>query len=567
MRLSFHDGGRIAAVALSGLVIPLSAASPQPIDWVQRGGGTTLDVGWSVATDPADNVVACGQFTGTADFGGGPVASAGGEDLFVVRYDYAGNYLSSLTAGGSGVDAAYGVATDATGNIFVTGEFESLLVFPGLPPLVSAGGGTGGPDVFVVKLDLALTPLWAFSVGSLGTDRGLAIATGNLGNVVVAGEFENSVNFGGAPLTSAGLTDVFVAKYDGFGAHLWSRRGGGAFTDAAKGVSVDPSGGEVYVTGIFSDVAGFGPDTLVSAGQADIFVAKYGGGTGPVRWAYGYGGPNFDRGWAVDALPGGTGCYVAGEFDGNVSFGGPVRTSVFMSDAFVAKYDTAGAWVWDEEGGGVGPDVARGVAADSRGSCLVGGEFDQSATFGGSTVTGAGLVDAFLVKYDPLGNYLTTLTGGGPGNDRGRGVAVSTADDGHLVGVFAMTATFDTLSVTSAGSGDAFVAKWSTKETASPLANAGRSGLRLEPPRPNPLGGGTTIGFEVPNGGADTRLDIYDVEGRLVRTLVSGWQEEGARSVRWDTRDRSGAQVAAGIYFCRLRAAGLEATRTVAVVR
>jgi len=76
----------------------------------------------------------------------------------------------------------------------------------------------------------------------------------------------------------------------------------------------------------------------------------------------------------------------------------------------------------------------------------------------------------------------------------------------------------------------------------------------LQQNAPNPFNPSTTIAFQVPEGGAQVSLQIYDVSGRLVKTLAEGYEPSGTRTVTWDGRDDEGRPVAGGIYFSRLTA-------------
>jgi hypothetical protein len=78
--------------------------------------------------------------------------------------------------------------------------------------------------------------------------------------------------------------------------------------------------------------------------------------------------------------------------------------------------------------------------------------------------------------------------------------------------------------------------------------------LRLRQNVPNPFNPVTTIAYDVPQGGADMSLKIYDVSGRLVRTLVDGYESAGTRSVTWDGTNDHGQALASGIYFSRMTA-------------
>ena len=88
--------------------------------------------------------------------------------------------------------------------------------------------------------------------------------------------------------------------------------------------------------------------------------------------------------------------------------------------------------------------------------------------------------------------------------------------------------------------------------------------------RPRNLGAGkdgaSSIGFDLPQK-ALVSLGVYDVRGRLVRTLVHGSQPAGTHEVMWDGVDNSGRKVSAGVYLYRFRAGSFEATRSVVVIR
>jgi hypothetical protein len=78
---------------------------------------------------------------------------------------------------------------------------------------------------------------------------------------------------------------------------------------------------------------------------------------------------------------------------------------------------------------------------------------------------------------------------------------------------------------------------------------------------PNPFNPTTTIHYEVPAGGGVVTLRVYDVSGRLVRTLVDGFEESGVKSVVWNGRDDRGHGVSSGVYFYRMDAPGFSQTR------
>ena len=95
----------------------------------------------------------------------------------------------------------------------------------------------------------------------------------------------------------------------------------------------------------------------------------------------------------------------------------------------------------------------------------------------------------------------------------------------------------------------------------SPLA------FQLAVPRPNPFGSVTAIDFAVPTGGAAVRIVVFDVTGRLVRTLVNETRPAGRHSVSWDGRDSGGQRAASGIYFYRMDAGGFSQVQKVTLLK
>ena len=83
---------------------------------------------------------------------------------------------------------------------------------------------------------------------------------------------------------------------------------------------------------------------------------------------------------------------------------------------------------------------------------------------------------------------------------------------------------------------------------------------------PNPFNPTTAIHYDVPEAGGKVTIRIFDVTGRLVRTLADGMETSGKKQVTWDGRDSHGSRVATGVYFCRLTAPGFTKTRKIALV-
>jgi hypothetical protein len=286
------------------------------------------------AVDGAGNVVVVGEAHGNVDFGGGPLVSAGGRDVFAVKLDPNGNHLWSKVFGDAADQYGTGVAVDAAGNVVLTGYFYGAVSFGGAPL-----ANTFAPysDGFVAKLDPSGNHLWSRKLAGPEQIAPVSLAVDTAGNVVVAGFFNDTADLGGAPLVAAGsFYDAFVGKLDPNGNHLWSKRfGNAAGQTLAFGVATG-AGGAVVLSGFFSSAVDFGLGPLYTAGADDVFAAKLDPITGNAVWAKRFGGTGTD--WCFGAASNAAGeVVIAGQFQGTVSFGGPAFTASYI-DGFVAKY-------------------------------------------------------------------------------------------------------------------------------------------------------------------------------------------------------------------------------------
>jgi hypothetical protein len=383
---------------------------------------------------------------------------------------------SAIAGNNSAVASA---ASDAAGNVFLTGFFTNTVVL-GTTTLTSAGSS----DVFVAKFNPASNQfVWAVRAGGVGTEYATALAVSGP-NVYVAGTFVSAtVAFGATTLTnvgssSSGLTDGFIAKLADAGptgSFLWAQRSGGTDFDYTTALAV--SGSSVYVAGSFSgSTAGFGATILTNAdlrGGPDIFVAKLtdAGSTGSFVWAQRAGGAGYDEayGLAVTAA----GVYVAGHFDSPTADFGPMTlananpTAGNSSDIFVAKLIDAGStgsFLWAQRAGGTEQDRAHALAV-SGSSVYVAGYFGGfTAGFGSATLASAGGTEAFVTKLTDMGNtgsFVWAQRAGGTDNESVNALAVS-GPNVYVTGGFASaTADFGptTLTNPNAGYRYMFVAK------------------------------------------------------------------------------------------------------------
>ncbi len=348
--------------------------------WTEQADG----VARRIAVDASGNYLVTGTFEGIAFFGDTNLVTAGGEDIFLAKYDGAGNLLWVEQAGGQWDDVGRGVTVDASGgDILLTGDFWYTSTF-GDTALTSEGDN----DFFLAKYDGNGNLRWIKQTGGSELDRGLSIAVDESGNSLVAGD-----TFGGATFGDTTLTDpaIFIAKYDMNGKLVWVETG--EYIRYIEDIAVDGFG-NCFITGSFTGTATFGDTTLTSIdGTPDVFVTKY-DGNGNWIWTRQAGGASgnhvySDAGQSI-AVDNSGNSLITGYFSETAIFGDTILTSAGGYDVFVSKYDADGNMIWTEQVGGEGgsftSESGRGIAVDASGNALVSGRFFGPAAFGDTTI-------------------------------------------------------------------------------------------------------------------------------------------------------------------------------------
>jgi hypothetical protein len=189
---------------------------------------------------------------------------------------------------------------------------------------------------------------WARRDGNAGTEFGFAVAFDAAGDVYVTGTFAAGVDFGGGLLVSAGMDDVFVARFSGAtGAHVWSRRIGGLGLDTVGDIEV--AGDAVIVGGRYENFPTFGMPFPRGSGT---FVMSLATADGAERWVH---VTNEDVLYTNDgvsalAIDAAGDVLVTGEFAGTIDFGGGARTGIVstVQTPYLLKLSgTTGTYLWD----------------------------------------------------------------------------------------------------------------------------------------------------------------------------------------------------------------------------
>lgn len=365
--------------------------------WVRQGlsygsGGS------AIALDATGNVCVGGSFQRDIKFD--RVSISRGDSwivFYLAKYDRTGNVLWVQT-GVSQTTVARDLATDRQGNVYAVGSFFGIVTFnsEGLT-------GHGQTDGFIAKYDPAGSLVWIRAVGGPQEDSIDAIEVDSNGSIFVTGSFEKTAVLGSVELTAKGGSDHFVARYDPDGTCIWAFAGGSENEDPQLGghrdnaIAMVSQGDDLYIAGSFVGKARFLTMPLISAGGADLFVAKV-SKAGVLSWIQTFGGIRYDfpRDLTID-LSGNV--YVVGDFASPMlAAGSDTLTNSFQntiarqfnSDAFAIRLDSRGGVVWAGRAGkqNVGGETFTAVAADQAGRIYLTSEYLYSdSLFDGGEVS------------------------------------------------------------------------------------------------------------------------------------------------------------------------------------
>ena len=222
----------------------------------------THPAGLAVAVDDAEEIAVVGYF-GDCFLPSCTLASAGGVDGYVSKYDSAGGLQWETQFGGAAADYATDVAFDPAGNVIVSGYFEGAIEWDGEPGADLTPNGDA--DVLVAKLDSLGNVSWVLGFGGTGYSRASDVDVDSAGTVAVVGAFEGTVDFGGKALISKGSTDYFVATVSAGGVPLWGQSFGSDGYDYSGPVAIDDAN-NVLIAFSADGAVNFGGGSLAAHG-------------------------------------------------------------------------------------------------------------------------------------------------------------------------------------------------------------------------------------------------------------------------------------------------------------
>lgn len=402
------------------------------------------------ATDADGNVFVVGSATEAVDAG----IVQGSQDVFLRKYDSAGQLVWSRLLGASQSASGYAVAVDANGNVAIAGKVSEKL---------SSTAVGGGEDSFVAKYDAAGREVFMRQISPVSDDTANALAFASDGSLLVAGQTKSAMS---SSVAHNGATDAYLMKLSTTGSLNWVRHFGGTGDDRATSVSIASDGsavvatvengeavvrkvgiadgtsdpvwsvnlgslgqgslGAVSVDGSAIYVAGSTTNTALNAGgQASIVSAHAGGSdgfvtriddagsSGTAAFTTYVGTAGQESGLGLVASNGSV--YIAGSTSGDLSG----TSSSANADAYVRKLDSNGNTVWTQQfENAAGASVATSLSVDPQGASVLDvlglprGQvaFDEARTITAGSSVRAG--DHFYIRVNEASKFKVTIDSG-----------------------------------------------------------------------------------------------------------------------------------------------------------
>lgn len=283
--------------------------------WARRGGGKGEllgDIGRRVSVDLQGNVYLFGEFEGTASFGEFEVSAAGGQDVFLAKYDDQGQEQWVVSGGGSQSERGLALASDQQGSVYTGGSFQGSAVFDN--EKVESTGIQAG---FLTKYTNAGELVWVKQLSGSGEVIIRSLGVDKDQDLIFAGSFTNTIEAGELRVKAVGGEDFFLSKYSNEGTVKWIKGGGGNLTDRIYDVVTNEQG-EIFVGGIFQHNIAIDDFRLSALGMSDALIAQY-APNGEARWVQPIGSTADDVIWDIATT--GDHLFSTGSFFRTASFG------------------------------------------------------------------------------------------------------------------------------------------------------------------------------------------------------------------------------------------------------
>lgn len=429
------------------LIMSYSAMGQAP-NWIWANNATGLrsEEGNAVAVDKQGNVVVTGFYDDlssgpyTIDIGSTTLTSKGGVDVYVAKYNSAGQLLWAKTIGGVGEDRSTGIATDTTGNIYVCGYFNSATIYC---DSLSANT-TSGFNVFVCKFNSSGVVEWINTAGGSSADYCYSIAVEPNGNGYLTGMFKSpTLSFGTIILNNQYATfsaKLFIAKFSPAGNWAWAKTLSDGVS-SGNGICLGRNS-DLFLTGSYSGTAAFDTTSITSSGSKDIFIARYDTSGNP-QWVKSIGGALEEGGNAITCDIHGNAILTGFTKSISLQIGGNSYSNSGSPDGdiLIIQYNLSGALNWARKATGYSNDTGLSIASDGLGNTYTTGYYNGSTlSFGAITINSASVTtsigDMFVVKYDSTGQSIWAKNLLASTGAWGKSIAADSIGNCYITGFF-----------------------------------------------------------------------------------------------------------------------------------
>jgi len=484
-------------------------------EWTQTYGGSSLDWAFSVQQTHDGGYIITGS---TQSYG------AGSHDVWLIKTDKLGIEEWNYTFGGSEFDHGNSVLQTTDGGYIIAG--------------ITLSYGAGSYDFWLIKTDASGIEEWNYTFGGTEDDQGNTVQQTADGGYIIVG---HTTSYG------AGDYDVYLVKTDGSGTEEWSQTYGGIYMDIGEGVWQTSDGGYILT----------GETKSYGAGSYDVYLVKT-DASGVEEWSRAYGGSNDDQGYCVQQTADGSYITVG-------------RTKSFGAGNF-------DVWLLKIAGETPQPDVTIEILPDNPPVTVPqGGSFGFTGSLT-NNIEDPQVTDAWTMAVGPQKETY------GPFKMR-NDVALEpyqtrTADFNQHVANQAPLGFYTYIAYCGEYPSTAIDSSFFEVEViAGPSIEAGETGwvltgsfsggeftdlpseFALLSNYPNPFNAQTVIQYQLP-ASSTVKLEVYNLFGQKVATLVDGQQEAGYRSVTWED-----SEAASGVYFYKLTAGDFTEVKRMTLLR
>jgi hypothetical protein len=512
------------------------------VNWAKQNGSGDFERAATVVADVQGNVYSCGKFESTVDFNPAPgsgnniynLISQGGSDGYVQKLDASGNFVWAVQIGSSSGDEVTGMCIDAAGNMIITGYFTGVVdMDPGSGTVMLGSSPTWVSDVFIASFSPQGQLNWAKSLSGPAQEFALSVCRGNNGQSVIAGTFENTVDFDPGPAvnaqTAVNSNDAFVVVLNSMGNFVWAKTFGGNGFDQVNSVRCDVQG-QILAAGQFEDSADVDPGAaaywLQSAGRSDGFAVQL-DANGNFNWGAQFGGVEKDgiNDMATDAMGN---VYLLGRIIGSadVDPGSGVfmlTDSLLAGGCIVVKLNETGTFSWGYLLSNRGPVEGMAIEIGEDGALYVALNFfdildaDPSPAVANFTQNGTSVAADFLVlRNDTAGQYNWGFSIGDIYDDFVEDIYINQLGVIYVTGQFTGSTDFDAsqnnLLLTSAWqNSDVFVARYDQSGVGLLEESGERGSMQVFP---NPFD--NSLMLDLSGFSGNVHVEMTDISGRNV---------------------------------------------------